>query len=73
MPELSHNGRSITLRSRLQKDGTWVCGYRILEIGPTRSSSVNKNHKGSFPTRDEAEVAALEAAQAEIDLRGPLS
>ena len=36
-------------------------------------SSVNKNHNGSFPTRDEAEVAALEAAQAEIDLGGSLS
>jgi hypothetical protein len=52
---------------------TRVCGYSILEIGPTRSTSVNKHHNGSFSTRDQAEVAALEALQAEIDLYGAIS
>lgn len=73
MPESGHNGRSIALRSGLQKDGTWVCDYTILEIGSTRSSRVTRSHPVSFSTRDEAEAAAVEAAQAEIDSRGPLS
>lgn len=62
MTESSRYGQSITLKCRQQDDGTWVFGYSILEIGPTRSTSVNKHHNGSFfSTRDQAEVAALEA------------
>ncbi len=73
MPESGHNGRSITLRSGLQKDGTWVCDYTILEIGSTRSSRVTRSRHVSFSTRGAAEAAAIEAAQAEIDSRGALS
>lgn len=73
MSELSHNGRWVTLRSGRQPDGTWVCDYTILEIGPTRSSSRKQRYPEAFSNREAAEAAAFEAAQAEIDARGPLT
>ena len=73
MTELRHNGRWVTLRSGRQPDGTWVCDYTILESSPTRSNSLTQRHQKTFSTREAAEAAAFEAAQAEIDARGPLT
>lgn len=73
MAALSHNGRWVTLRSVLQPDGTWVCDYTILEMRPTRWSSSMQRYQEAFSTREAAEAAALGAAQAEIDARGPLT
>jgi hypothetical protein len=73
MAALSHNGRWVTLRSGRQPDGTWACDYTILEIGPTRSSNRKQRYQEVFSTREAAEAAAFEAAQAEIDARGPLT
>jgi len=67
MTESKCNGQSVKLRSGQREDGTWVCKYTIIEPSPTRSSSVTGYAKGSFSTREEAEAAALEAAQGEID------
>ena len=53
-------------------DGTWVCDYTILEIGPTRSSSRKQRHQETFSTREAAEAGAFEAAQAAIDACGPV-
>ncbi len=73
MTTLSHNGQWVILRPVLQSDGNWVCDYTILEFGPTRSSSSMQRHQEAFSTREEAEAAAFEAAQAEIDAHGPLT
>lgn len=72
MTELNYHGRLIQLKPVQRYDGVWECTYTILEIGPTRSSSVKRQNTGIFLTRGEAEVAALGAAQAEIDSRGPV-
>lgn len=72
MTEVKHNGRSIQLKSIQRHDGTWGCSYTILEIGATRISSVTRYDNGTFPTREEGEAAALDAAQVEIDSRGTL-
>lgn len=71
--ELGHNGRTIQLRSVQRHDGTWACDYSILEIGITQSTRITRNDTGSFATREEAEAAAVDAAHAEIDSRGPIS
>jgi hypothetical protein len=71
--EASHHGRWSQVRPSQRPDGAWECAYTILEIGPTRSSSIKRHHGGSFATREEAEASALDAAQAEIDARGPLT
>jgi hypothetical protein len=73
MTESRHNGQSIKLRSGQREDGTWVCEYTIIEHSPTRSPSITAYAKGSFSTRAEAEAAALEAAQGEIDSCGSSS
>ena len=73
MTESRYSGQSIKLRSGQREDGTWVCEYTIIEHSPTQSPSVTGYAKGSFSTRDEAEAAALEAAQGEIDSCGSVS
>ena len=71
--ESNHHGRWIQLKSGQRPNGLWECVYTILEIGPTRSSSVKRKIAGIFLTREEAEAAAEDEAQVEIDSRGPLS
>jgi hypothetical protein len=70
MTESAYEGRSIKLRSGQQEDGTWGCEYTIIESGSTGLTHITGYPKGSFSTRDEAEAAALETAQAEIDAGG---
>ena len=70
--QAEHKGRSIQLRSVQRHDGTWKCEYKILEIGPTRSQSVKGSDRGGFSTHEEAEAAALDAAQVEIDSCRPI-
>jgi hypothetical protein len=72
MTESGYEGRLIKLRSGRQKDGTWVCEYTIIDSNSTGLTHITGYPKGSFFTRDEAEAAALEAAQAEIDAGGPV-
>jgi len=71
--ESCYNGRAIKLRSGQQEDGTWICEYTILQLGLTRISRATGRAIGSFSTRDEAEAAALEVAQGEIDSHVPHS
>lgn len=68
-----HDGRWIELQPQQLYDYTWECVYIIFEIGPTHSTSIKRNMSHSFTTREEAEAAAMDAAQVEIDSRGPLS
>ena len=73
MTEPSHNGWLIQLKSSQRPDGTWGCAYAIKETELPRSSSVMRNDTGRFSTCEEAEAAALKAAQAEINSRGPIA
>lgn len=68
-----YNGRSITLWSARQDDGTWVCEYTVIEFGPLYAFSESGYPVGSFTTHDEAEAAALEVAQAVIDSGDPIN
>jgi hypothetical protein len=72
MTEPDCGGRSVKLRSGQQGDGTWICEYTIIESGPPGLTHTTGYPKGSFSTREEAEAAALEAAQSEIDAAGPV-
>jgi hypothetical protein len=72
MTESSYEGRSVKLRSGQQGNGRWICEYTIIEFGPTGLTHTTGYPQGNFSTRDEAEAAALEAAQAEIDASGPV-
>jgi hypothetical protein len=72
MTESSYEGRSVKLRSGQDKNGRWVCEYTIIEFGPTGLTHTTGSPTGDFSTRDEAEAAAFEAAQAEIDEAGPV-
>jgi hypothetical protein len=72
MTDAGNEGRSIKLRSCQQADGTWVCEYTIIELGPTPATITIGSREGSFSTREEAEGAAWETAQAEINSRGPI-
>ena len=79
MPEVentadwNHDGRWIHLQANQRYDSIWECDYIILESGPTQFSSIKRNITGNFLTREEAEAAAMDAAQIEIDSRGPLN
>jgi hypothetical protein len=73
MTNAGHEGRSIKLRSGQKADGTWVCEYTIIEPGHDPVTNTTGAPQGSFSTREEAEAAAWEAAQAEIDSRGPIA
>lgn len=70
--ESSHYGRWVHIQSDERPEGTWECNYTIFEMGLTRSSSMKRKHAGSFWTREEAESAAMDAAEAELRARGPL-
>lgn len=73
MTEYFYKGRSIQLLPNLEDDGTWVCRYLITEKGHLTSGSILGHPEIRFPTRKEAQSAALKAAQDVIDVRGPLS
>jgi hypothetical protein len=68
-----YNGRSVTLLSARQDDGTWVCEYTVLEFRPLYAFSESGYPVGSFTTHDAAEAVALEVAQAVINSRDPIN
>lgn len=66
-----YKSRQIVLAPDQQQDGSWVCQFVILESGPTRLESGKGESEGTFPSREAAELAALEKAKTIIDLRSP--
>ena len=64
-----YEGRWIKVKTDPQTDGRWVCEYTIVEFRPTGLFSESGYPAGSFTVRDEAETAALAAAQGIIDAR----
>jgi hypothetical protein len=66
---VDYKGRHIDLTSDQQQDGTWVCHYSITEEGQTKLQSGQGQSEEKFPSREAAELAALEKAKTVIDLR----
>ena len=60
--------RHIVLTADEQLDGTWVCRYSIIELGPSPLESGTGQAEGTFPSRESAELAAVQKAKAVIDL-----
>jgi len=58
----------IVVNSNQQADA-WVCQYSIVESGKPRTESITGHADGSFPSREAAELAAVQTAKALIDLR----
>ena len=67
-----YEGRWIKVKTDPQTDGKWVCEYTIVEFRPTGLFSESGYPAGSFTVREEAEAAALAAAQAIVDARDPV-
>jgi hypothetical protein len=58
-------GRKITLESGQTAQG-WVCKFSILKFGKETMASSSEYAKGVYVTQEQAQQAALEAAQARI-------
>jgi hypothetical protein len=66
---LEYKGHQIVLTSRQEPDGTWVCEYVTMESGKPKTTSSKGHPDGTFPSREAAELAAVQKAKALIDLR----
>ncbi|WHZ27626.1 MAG: hypothetical protein OJF51_002423 [Nitrospira sp.] len=66
---LDYKGHQILLTSRQEADGTWVCEYLINELGKPQKEFSKGHPDGSSPSREAAELAAVQKAKALIDLR----
>jgi hypothetical protein len=66
---LEYKGHQIVLTSRQETDGTWACEYVTMEPGKPKTTSSKGHPDGTFPSREAAELAAVEKAKVLIDLR----
>ena len=66
---LEYKGHQIVLTSRQETDGAWVCEYVTMEPGKPLTTSSKGHPDGTFPSREAAELAAVQQAKAVIDLR----
>ena len=64
-----YKGYQIVLTSRQEADGTWVCEYVTREPGKPLTTSSKGHPEGTFPSREAAELAAVQQAKSIIDLR----
>ncbi len=63
-----YKGHQIRLASCQQADNTWVCQYFISDSGSLQEVPNTGHADGSFPSREAAELAAVQKAKALIDL-----
>ncbi|CUS39755.1 hypothetical protein [Candidatus Nitrospira nitrificans] len=66
---IDYREHQIVVNSHQQADAAWVCRYSIVEAGKPKTKSVTGLADGSFPSREAAELAAVQKAKALIDLR----
>jgi hypothetical protein len=66
---IDYKGRTIVVNSHEEGDATWACQYSIVESGKPRTESITGHADGSFPSREAAELGAVQKAKALIDLR----
>lgn len=69
MPD--YKKRRIELTLRRQPNGTWQCPYTIIEFRPACWAYHNGCLDGSFPSRQEAAMAALNEAKRIVDSLEP--
>jgi hypothetical protein len=62
-----YKGHKITLRSRQQDDGAWICQFVVFVFGKTEMGKRSGYTDGSFGSHQEAEAAALTKAKTWID------
>lgn len=65
---VEYKGYQIVLTSYQHDDNTWVCEYSISEVGNPQEVSRTDRADGNFPSREAAELAAVQKAKAVIDL-----
>ena len=65
---LEYKGHSISLLTNQTADETWSCQYVIVETGQEHSVLAKGYADGMPPSREAAELAALQKAKAFIDL-----
>lgn len=63
-----YRDREIVLTAEERRDGTWLCRYSIIEHRESSLKSINGQAEGTFPSRESAELAAVQKAKAMIDL-----
>jgi hypothetical protein len=63
-----YKGRRIVLTSHQEAAGTWVSEYVISEPDKPQVESGKGRPDGNFPSREAAELAAVQKAKALIDL-----
>ncbi len=66
---IDYKERQIVVNSHQQADAAWACQYSIVEFGKPKTESITGHADGSFPSREAAELAAVQKAKALIDLR----
>ena len=64
---LDYKEHRIVLTSRQQADGTWTCEYIVSEPGNPSTGCRAGSLAGSFPSREAAELTAVQKAKALID------
>lgn len=65
---IDYKGHHIMLASHQQNDNTWVCQYFVSDAGNPHEVSNTGQADGNFPSREAAELAAVQKAKASIDL-----
>jgi len=66
---VSYKGYQIVLIPSQHDDGTWQCQYLIHEVGLAEICPSQGHADGNFPSREAAELAAVQKEEAVIDLR----
>lgn len=64
---IDYKNCQIVVKSYQQADA-WVCQYFIVESGKSKTEAMTGHAGESFPSREAAELAAVEKAKALIDL-----
>ena len=65
---IDYKEHQVVVNSHQQADAAWACQYSIVESGKPKTESITGHTDGSFPSRETAELAAVQKAKALIDL-----
>ena len=66
---IDYKEHQVVVNSHQQADAAWACQNSIVESGKPKTESITGHADGSFPSREAAELAAVQKAKALIDLR----
>lgn len=65
---IDYKERQIVVNSHQEANGAWACQYSIVESGNPKTEPMTGHTDGSFPSREAAELAAVQKAKALVDL-----